>query len=374
MAGETTIEKQELPPKPLGDMDLHSKLLQESQGGSPDLVVQNDQKQAQASDVLPQLSITGQDAPASKAAPDVAAKPADQDPARAGQDASLRAVLPWTDKNPDGVLRQHMSYGANKDAIVRLGEGPFHVAQRLLGGPSAASGDVQALTKALIQQYKEETKDFTLESLRNGHPMLTERNIGNVISKIDDAGCRQRITDHLKQGWSAQEAPVPVPFEAHHRDGETNPSHIEDPAQFLKDMTQAMVNVKADDYWRRGLCAAGFRLAINQLPNWRIDGGSIDVSINKDIRGWRSGVQMALDLAQTGLFDVVPLKELGYKNLKQGYIIGRWHYPDYVKDRPSWKGEDFGDIDVWTPRHKPADDSSSMYRDSFVLIPKGLKR
>lgn len=285
----------------------------------------------------------------------------------------LRTLLPWSDKHPDGRLRQHMSYGQVKDAIVKLGEGPSHVARRLLG-TDADEADVKTLTKAMIGQYIDETHDEKVQHLRNGHVMLNERNVTQILSRIGDEETRNRIIDKLKVGWTEREPPVAVPFEAHGRPGETHPSRIDDPAQFLKDITAAAVDVKADQYRARGYCAAGFRLAINELPNWRIDGGTVDKSINKDINGWRSGLQMALDLAETGLFDKVPLKDLGYKNLKHGYIVGRYHYPDYIKDHKSWDGEDMGDIDVYTPRHKPPDDDDEMYHDSFVLIPKGLKR
>lgn len=377
MAETRVIEKDETPKSPNeSEQDAHSRLLLEAQASGQDKANQTAEKFAGEKTSADSLKNPGEKSDSiSITLPPLDLIDKAKEAAKPPEARADRSVLPWTDKGPDGVLRQHMSYGSAKDAIVYLGEGPFHVAKRLLG-PSAKDVDVKNLTKALTEQYKEETKDTDLSSLRNGHSLLNERNIGNVISKIRDGDSRQRITDALKEGWCENEPPVAVPMEAHGRPGETHPSKIENPEQFLKDMTAAMVRVKADEYWQKGLCAAGFRLAINELPLWRIDGGSIDVSINKDIRGWRSGVQMALDLAATGLFDVVQLKELGYQNLKQGMILGRWHYPDYVKNRPSWGGEDFGDIDVWTPRHKPANDSAGPngYRDTFVLIPKGMKR
>lgn len=376
MATETTTIRREYEQSAaaLKDQDLHSKLLMEAMptfesvtGGTEKRAENNIQRSHAAN----QLSASD----LKNATEQVHAhKNADGLPALsiAEQDMSDRLALPWQ-KGEDGQRKLHMSYQTQLDAIVRLHEGPFQVASRLLGS-EAPDADVRAFSKALIQQYKEETQDKSVKSLRNGHSLLTEDNIDQVINKIGDSSIRQRIVDRLKEGWTELEPPVAVQFppEAHGRPGETYPSRIDDPQQFLKDITAAMERVKADEYRARGLCAAGFRLAINQLPLWRIDGGTVDRSINKDIRGWRSGVQMALDLAKTGLFDVVPLKELGYGNLKQGYIVGRWHYPDYVKQRPSWEGEDFGDIDVWTRRHKPPQDHPSMYRDSFVLIPKGL--
>ncbi len=277
-------------------------------------------------------------------------------------------ALPWNDSS-----KTHMSYRQTKDAKVKLGEGPFHVAQRLLG-PGAKDGDVKALTDAMTKQFLDEHADNPkMESLSNGHWLLNEQNIGQIVNRIPDLETRQRIIDRLKEGFTDKEQPAAVPFPAHNRPGETMPNRIEDPDEFMKDLAAAAIDVGAAAYRAKGQCAAGFRLAINEIPMWHIEGGTVDVSINKDINGWRSGVQMALDFAQTGLFDVIPLSKLGYKNLKEGYIVGRYHYPDYVKDHPSWKGEDFGDIDVMTKKHKPPDDGD-MYHDSFVLIPKRPKK
>ncbi len=302
------------------------------------------------------------------------AKKQGSDKAEAGSEKSSREsavqeiVLPWT-PDPNGRLKMHMSYGQSKDAIVSLGEGPFHVAKRLLG-KDAADADVKAFSDALKEQFKQDESASDLSSLRNGHKLLTEENIAEVLSRIADRQSRERITERLKEGWTDREPPVAVPFKGHNRPGETNPDRIEDADQFLKDLADAAIKVGADKLRAKGLCAQGARLAFNTLPLWRIDGGSVDKSINKDINGWRSGITLALDLGETGLFDIVPLKELGYKNLKEGYVLGRYHYPDYVKQRPKWEGEDFGDIDIVTKRHMPPNDDSKMYRDSFVLIPK----
>jgi hypothetical protein len=225
---------------------------------------------------------------------------------------------------------------------------------------------VKALTKAMGDQFRQ---DYPGQDIRVGESLLNEKNVIQVLSRITDEASRNRIIDKLKINWNESDPPAAVQFEAHGRPGETHPSKI-DPDLFLKDIAAAAIDVKAAEYRARGQCAAGARLAFNELPMWHIDGGTVDKSINKDINGWRSGVQLAKDLAETGLFDVVPLAKLGYKNLKEGYIVGRYHYPDYVKQHPSWDGEDFGDIDIMTKKHRPPNDDSDMYHDSFVLIPK----
>lgn len=277
-------------------------------------------------------------------------------------------VLPW-----DGS-HLHMNYQLSKDAIVRIGEGPHHVAARLLG-KDALDSDVKALTTALKEQYIDEKNGDpdALSSIRIGHGLISERNVAQVLSRIPDLAARQRIIDKLVVGWNEKDPPVPVAFDGRGRPGETRPSRMDDPDQFLKDIAAAAIEVGADKLRAKGKCAQGARLAFNQLPLWHIEGGTVDKSINKDPNGWRSGITLAKDLGETGLFDVIPLKEFGYKNLKEGHILGRYHYPDYVKDHPSWDGEDFGDIDIVTKRHRPQNDDTKMYHSSFVLVPKRTK-
>jgi hypothetical protein len=279
---------------------------------------------------------------------------------------------PWEQPAPENGRKPHMDYGRHKDTIVHPGEGPFHVAERLLG-KGAKDGDVRALSDAMSAQFKEEAKDDkALESLRAGARIVREDNIGQILNRIADPACRERISERLKEGWTDKEQPAAIPFDHDAREGETQPSFIEDDKQFLKDLSAAATDVKAAEYRSRGQCAAGARLAFNELPNWRIDGGTVDKSINKDPNGWRGGIKLATDLASTGLFEQVPLSKIGIDNLKEGYILGRVHYPDYVKAHPTWEGEDFGDIDIVTKKHKPQDDGK-LYHDSFVLIPKKHK-
>lgn len=270
-------------------------------------------------------------------------------------------VLPWGEGS-----HLHPNYQMAKDGLVKVGEGPHHVAVRLLGA-GANTADVKAFTAALKDQFKE---DFPKQDIRVGESLLNDRNVVQVLSRITDQAMRDRIIDRLKINWNETDPPVAVQFEAHGRPGETHPSRIDDGDQFLKDIAAAAIDVGAADLRSKGKCAAGARLAINELPLWHIDGGTVDKSINKDPNGWRSGIQLAKDLAETGLFDVIPLSKLGYKNLKEGYIVGRYHYPDYVKEHKGWDGEDFGDIDIMTKKHRPPNDDAEMYHDSFVLIPK----
>ena len=279
---------------------------------------------------------------------------------------SVRADViarPW---NSDS---QFMTYDLMKDSKVKIGQGPYHVAERLLG-KDATETDKRALSNALKDQFKEETgKNPDVQGIQIGKPLITKWNIDQILDRLEDPECKQRITERLRQGFTAEESPHAVPLDKRARPGETRPDRIDDDKQFLKDIADAAIEVGAKKLWRQGKCAQGARMALNELPNWNIEGGTVDKSIEKDPNGWRSGITLARDLAASGLFDVVPLKELGIKNLKDGYILGRLHHPEYVKERPGWGGEDFGDIHIVTKIHKPEDDGDT-YRETFVLIPK----
>ena len=88
--------------------------------------------------------------------------------------------------------------GMQDRAAVRRGEGPYGVAERLLG-ENASNSDVRALTGALKDQYRDETqnKDFMMNNLKVGHELLTDKNVDQVLSKIDDPEARQRISEQL---------------------------------------------------------------------------------------------------------------------------------------------------------------------------------
>lgn len=276
-------------------------------------------------------------------------------------------VLPW-----NAGENRHMSYDLMKDVRVKINEGPFHVAERLLG-EGASEADRRALTKALKEQFAYETgKDPNTQGIRIGYPLVTERNIFQILMRIDDPPTRTRIIEQVKDGFTNVEPPKAVPLDARNRPGETRPDRIDNADQFLKDLAAAAIEVGAHKLWAKGKCAQGARLAFNELPHWNIEGGVVDKVISKDPNGWRSGIILAKDLADSGLFDVIPLKEFGYKNLKEGHVLGRYHYPDYVNDRPSWGGEDYGDIDIVTKMHKPPNDGDT-YHSSFVLVPKRKK-
>jgi len=276
-------------------------------------------------------------------------------------------VLPWNAGD-----KRHMSYDLMKDVRVKLDEGPFHVAERILGN-DANIEEKRALAKALKEQFAHETgKDPNAQGIRIGYPLVTERNIYQILMRVEDPALRTKIVDRVKEGFTDVEPPKPVPLDARNRPGETRPDRIDNPDQFMKDIAAAAIEVGAHKLWAKGKCAQGARLAFNELPHWNIEGGVVDKVINKDPNGWRSGIILAKDLADTGLFDVIPLKEFGYKNLKEGHILGRYHYPDYVKDRPSWGGEDYGDIDIVTKVHRPPNDGDT-YHSTFVLVPKRKK-
>lgn len=277
--------------------------------------------------------------------------------------------IPWDVPADKTAPRMHMEYQQQKDTRVKMGEGPYQVSRRLLGD-QAKEGDVKLLTTAVKAQYRDEHKDDpNLENLGVGQALVSEDNIKLIMNRISDTEARRRIENCLKPGWSEKAQPSAIPFDHDARESETQPSFIEDPGLFLKDIAAAAIDVDAAGYRSRGSCAQGARLAFNELPLWHIEGGKVDKPMSKDPEGWRSGIRLATDLQTTGLFETVPLKEIGIKNLKEGYILGRLHKPEYVKDHPSWEGEDFGDIDIVTRKHKPEDDGD-RYRDSFVLIPK----
>lgn len=88
--------------------------------------------------------------------------------------------------------------GMEDKGTVRRGEGPYGVAERLLG-KSASNSDVKALTGALRDQYRDETqnKDFMMNNLKVGHELLTDKNVDQVLSKIGDPEARQRIAGQL---------------------------------------------------------------------------------------------------------------------------------------------------------------------------------
>ena len=275
--------------------------------------------------------------------------------------------LPWEAPDPETGHILHPNYERQKDSMIKIGEGPFHVAERLLG-EGANSADVKALQNAMIQQYKEETQEAGT-SYRIGHALINESNISQIMNRISDPDCRHRIEEKLKEGWTDKAQPAAIPFDHDFRPGETQPSFIANPKEFLKDFAEAAIDVGAAALRAKGQCAQGARMAFNEIPLWHIDGGTVDVSINKDPNGWRGGIKLADDLFSTGLFDKIPLDKFGYKNLKEGYMLGRVHFPDYVKAHPTWGGEDFGDIDIVTRKHMPQDDGK-LYHDSYVLVPK----
>ena len=280
--------------------------------------------------------------------------------------------LPWEQPDNGSGHKMHMNYRLQKDSIIKNGEGPYHVSRRLLG-QDASEADVRTLTRALKEQYGEENnKDSDMQSLRIGQSLVTEKNIRSIMRHIEDPETRQRIGNSLKEGWTEKEQPAAVPFDHDARPGETQPSVIEDRKSFQNDLAAAAIDVGAAKLRSQGHCAQGARLALNEVPLWHIDGGTVDTSIKKDPNGWRSGLRLAQDLADTGLFDSVPLKKIGTRHLQAGYILGRSHHPDYVKDHPEWGGEDYGDIDIVTKKHTPPADGK-FYQDSFVLIPKKVK-
>lgn len=94
--------------------------------------------------------------------------------------------------------------GMQEKGTVRRGEGPANVSERLLGD-DASSKDVKALTGALKEQYRDETnnKDFMMNNLKVGHELLTDKNVDQVLSKIDDPEQRQRISDQLTKDKEA---------------------------------------------------------------------------------------------------------------------------------------------------------------------------
>lgn len=279
--------------------------------------------------------------------------------------SEVSMALPWAQPDNGDGHKLHMSYDMQKAAKVHDREGSYQVAERLLG-KGAQSADLNALNNAMRAQFAHDHPQVTdLDGYMDCRALVDETNIASIINRIGDQDSRHRIEDKLKEGWTDEPAPVAVPFAHDARPGETMPSYIADADRFCRDLAAAAIDAHTVVLWSQGLCAGGARLAINELPQWNIDGGSVDRSILKDPRGWRSGLKMAEDLSSTGLFDRVPLSQIGVNGLKEGYIVGRYS----VRPNPNW-GEDYGDIDIVTRIHRPAPDSPNMYKNSFVLIPK----
>lgn len=85
-------------------------------------------------------------------------------------------------------------------SFVRLGEGPYQVAERLLSsGDSATSHDeVMALVRAMQTQYREEyPEDPNLASLKVNHQFLSPEKLDSLLNSISDPAMRDSIAAKL---------------------------------------------------------------------------------------------------------------------------------------------------------------------------------
>lgn len=114
------------------------------------------------------------------------------------ENGSISGAPGRQDAGPDPNQPTELKDGMQDKGTVRRGEGPANVSERLLGD-DASSKDVKALTGALREQYRDETnnKDMMMNNLKVGHELLTDKNVDQVLSKIDDPEQRQRIGDQL---------------------------------------------------------------------------------------------------------------------------------------------------------------------------------
>ncbi|MFA7337774.1 MAG: hypothetical protein WC028_13380 [Candidatus Obscuribacterales bacterium] len=85
-------------------------------------------------------------------------------------------------------------------SLVRLGEGPYQVAERLLSsGDIATSHDeVMALVRAMQTQYREEhPEDPNLAGLKVNHQFLSPENLDSLLNSISDPAMRDSIAAKL---------------------------------------------------------------------------------------------------------------------------------------------------------------------------------
>lgn len=115
--------------------------------------------------------------------------------------------------NSSNSQSSELKDGMQDKSAVRRGEGPYDVAERLLGGEDANNSDVKALTGALKDQYRDETnnKDFMMNNLKQGRELLTDKNVDQVLSKISDPEQRQRISEQLTQESGKENADSSTP-------------------------------------------------------------------------------------------------------------------------------------------------------------------
>lgn len=103
-----------------------------------------------------------------------------------------------TDKTTDKT--KHLTEAQEKDGLVQSKEGPYQVAERLLG-KSASQEEKMALVKAMRSQYNEETgnKDPHMKSLSVGRSLLNEQNYDKVIANIKDEALQKSVIAKLEQ-------------------------------------------------------------------------------------------------------------------------------------------------------------------------------
>jgi hypothetical protein len=86
-------------------------------------------------------------------------------------------------------------------SIVRLGEGPYQVAERLLSSGESASSheEVMALVRAMQTQYREEyPEDPNLASLKVNHQFLSPDKLDSLLNSISDPAMRDSIAAKLQ--------------------------------------------------------------------------------------------------------------------------------------------------------------------------------
>jgi hypothetical protein len=92
-------------------------------------------------------------------------------------------------------------------SLVRRGEGPYGVAERILSvGGAASSDEIWALTKAMQAQYAEEyPQDPKLASLKVGHQFLTPEKADHLMELIPNEEIRDSIRAKIYNQQEPQE-------------------------------------------------------------------------------------------------------------------------------------------------------------------------
>jgi hypothetical protein len=152
------------------------------------------------------------------------------------------------------------------------------------------------------------------------------------------------------------------------RSMETAPSKIANPMQFMHDIVSIgkqidSAGMRSGRYTSTGHgdCAGAVRKDLEKMNiGFHIE------SDNNEGR-WRSGVQLGAYLAQSGLFEAVPMSKIG--KLEPGMIkVSHWNFGN--RSQHFFSNEDRGDIQIVGDGSSVPPDGG-RYTNSYILVPKG---